>query len=764
MSRDIGYCMEKSVMKLESINIRRFRSIEAIELKDCDRFNVLIGKNNSGKSNILSAIDAFFHCIHNGSIVSLDPPIGKLIDFFERTVEFPIEVILCFLLQPDEKESLIQSIITEAPQMKNAIEGIVQSTMLAITTSIINVSHPRSYVSKITLKDSALTERNILSISKEAALELCSQQIDLRRLSRDSEKLSLMLRRMDAEDWRRFTREISAIERETPSIRTIIRRIAPIAEVGGDLLQRLEAAIVEPTYEEFSRATKALIDTMQEDIMPMREKRLKNKIDTFAGIESSIPKYVTNLLQKVSEVKVLYLKEQRKQIGKEEAERLLSLKVQRGGPKVLRNIQETIAALLGVQVDAFQGNLSSSISRNEPTAELDVDNFLVEVNGSGIREALSLVLDYEFKHPNILLIEEPEIHLHPALETSMMRYLKNISLDCQVFVTTHSTNFIDTAEMKNVYLVSKSSSTQVQLLDFEEAETQIPKELGIRLSSLFMFDRLVFVEGPSDAAIIREWASTLRVNLSQLNVGFITMGGARNFSHYAQRDVLSFLTKRRVKLLFLLDRDEREDTEIARLENALGDKASVKILKKREIENYLLCPRAVVEFIRLKKELASFGNGSDILVPTEAEVKRLIDEYAEKLKQITIDKQVARLTCRPVHPSLLLSFDDVQEIPITQKVIDENRCMIKRLEEVIGKVEEIYREKTVLVNNMWQSSKLDLVPGDHLLDLVCRHYNVRYKKELDGSRLAALMAENEIDWEIKEIIQIMGKGVPYSGN
>ena len=116
-------------------------------------------------------------------------------------------------------------------------------------------------------------------------------------------------------------------------------------------------------------------------------------------------------------------------------------------------------------------------------------------------------MDFEFQKPNVFLVEEPEIYLHPALETSMMRYLKTISASAQVFITTHSTNFLDTAEMKNVYLVSKAKSTQVQKLNFEEAEIQIPHELGIRLSSLFLFDRLVFVEGPSDEAILREWAA-----------------------------------------------------------------------------------------------------------------------------------------------------------------------------------------------------------------------------------------------------------------
>ncbi|GAA3100426.1 hypothetical protein GCM10020254_52400 [Streptomyces goshikiensis] len=93
----------------------------------------------------------------------------------------------------------------------------------------------------------------------------------------------------------------------------------------------------------------------------------------------------------------------------------------------------------------------------------------------------------------MMLVEEPEVHLHPALETALMQYLKNISKDCQVFLTTHSTNFLDVGSLRNVYMIRKSPDTQVQLLDVTEAEEAVPQELGIRLSSLFMFDRLIFL-------------------------------------------------------------------------------------------------------------------------------------------------------------------------------------------------------------------------------------------------------------------------------
>ena len=114
--------------------------------------------------------------------------------------------------------------------------------------------------------------------------------------------------------------------------------------------------------------------------------------------------------------------------------------MRRGGPEILRTIQETVSALMGVSIDAFRGDKAGRAG--EASAEFDVDNFLVQANGSGIKEALRVVLDYEFSKASILLVEEPEVHLHPALETAVMRYLKRVSSESQVFITTHSTNFL----------------------------------------------------------------------------------------------------------------------------------------------------------------------------------------------------------------------------------------------------------------------------------------------------------------------------------
>jgi hypothetical protein len=336
-----------------------------------------------------------------------------------------------------------------------------------------------------------------------------------------------------------------------------------------------------------------------------------------------------------------------------------------------------------------------------------------------------------------------------------MRYLKRISSTCQVFLTTHSTNFLDTADSKNQYLVSRAESTQVQLLDREEAEAQLPRELGIRLSSLFMYDRLVFVEGPTDEDVLREWASKLKVNFGQANVGFVHMGGVRNFTHFAAEATLSFLSKRQVKIWFLVDRDEKEASEVAKLKERVGAAGTVVIFQGRELENFLLCPRAIAEFIHLKRVLS--GNLAAGAAPTEAEVRNALDQCAEGLKQDTVDKRVAKLLCKPIYPSIKRGLEEQNAGSTTERIGKELERLIQELDSIKANAARVYEEQSSGVDNAWNSDKLSIVPGDELLDTVCRRYDVRFKKEFgDGVRLARLMRDDEIDTEIAEFIRLVG--------
>ena len=518
--------------------------------------------------------------------------------------------------------------------------------------------------------------------------------------------------------------------------------------------QLLDTAVQESTtYEEFRGALTEEVDTLARST-PISEKHQldQQSVGTFSGRESAIPNHVINLLRKLSEVKVLNVTDDRRPIGREEAQRLLNLKMQRGGQEPLNKIQAMVSALLGVRIDAFVGQ---QLTRSrEPLAELDVDDFVVQVNGSGIKEALRLLLDIEFQTPNLLLVEEPEIHLHPALETSMMRYLKEVSRDRQVFITTHSTNFLDTTDMKNIYLVSKTDSTFVQLLDQREVEEQVPLELGIRLSSLFIYDRLVFVESQTDEDIVRAWASTIDVNLNQSNVGFIHMGGARNLSYFAASSTLSFLAKRRVKMWFLIDRDEKDEHDITAIRERLGHDAVPLVLNKREIENYLIHPRILADQISLK---LTANRSRDRNEPDIEDIRVAIDKSAENLKKMTIFKRVTKRLCRPLYPNRSRVLEDLDGKTVEEKTIEEIEALEAKVDELKSTIADEIERQSQEVETLWNERPQDIVPGDLLIDMVYKNYGVRFHKERgDGVNIARMMTKSEIGPELEELINSIG--------
>jgi len=585
----------------------------------------------------------------------------------------------------------------------------------------------------------------LLEVPRAAASEIAGRLQQLGEAGRDLSILKRFLETSDVDDLARLR------ERRLPTP-------AMLRELSSERETEIRRALTRSEDAESARAAIRDVVGALQAVVADADDPLAESIGTFAGNVDRSPAYVEALLQRLSEVRLLHLADRRQQIGADEAEKLLQLKVSRGGGAVLRTIQDTVNTLLGVEIDAFQGQRPEpsrdSLRRltrlpAEPVAELDVDKFLVQANGSGIREALRLVLDVEFQKPEIILVEEPEVHLHPALEIAMMRHLQTVSRSAQIFLTTHSTNFLDTGDMRNVYLVSRPSGTRVQHVSLDEAEVELPKELGLRLSSVFMYDRLIFVEGTSDEAVLREFSKTLDLNLGQANVGFVVMGGSRNFTHYAAEATISLLAKRRVKSLFVLDRDEKASNEMEKLTHQLGDQAHLHVLECREIENYLVDPQALSVFMAEKAKRA----GLSIDVPSTEAVAAAIDEVAEDLKGLAVAKRVAAALCRPLYPdrrAFLSSWgDEGLAIAAARILADSGEHLRERQAEVESEVERAQAQ----VEADWPAQRLVLVPGHELLDGVARRYGLRFMKERDAAEVAALIPREKVSREVSELLE-----------
>ncbi|MGW2195770.1 AAA family ATPase [Streptosporangium sp. NPDC001682] len=626
-------------MQLVAVKIENFRSIRAATLDSCGELNVLIGRNNSGKSNVLVALNRFFKFCTRGVAASTNLPYLRIdTEVFERNKDLPAAITATFALAEGERISLREGIARESPQMRNALEAIPGDAL--IECKLVFRQSPRgiAYIGRIAFlsDDGAVEGRQIFKMPYEAASEIATRSQRVQSLKADSEGLSRTIF-IDPDEWRMLKDRNYRTPGSSPL--RYLKRI----EVSPDVMATADRLLNNSdSMEEFNTALRELSASLGEQSSRLAAEENKIGIQTFAGESKSVPGYVDAFMAMVSSCKVHYLTETRKPIGESEARRILNLKTSRGQDEILKRIQALVSDLLGVKIDAFTGDSPSQSTRKDagPAAEIDIDDFLIQVNGSGIREALRIILDYEFEQPKILLIEEPEVHLHPALEFAMLQYLKRIGGTCQVFLSTHSTNFLDTPEFENVYLVTREDATAVQLLHVEEAEEAIPHELGLRLSSIFMYERLVFVEGSTDERILRTLAATAGINFGQRSIGFITMGGARNFGYYANSEMISFLAKRRVQIHFLLDRDERTEEEIDRLRKLLGEHGQLWVLRRRELENYLLDAPTLIRFLQ------SRGVG-DV---SEEDIDRQIDEACNELLTVVVERAALFHAFRPLIP------------------------------------------------------------------------------------------------------------------
>ena len=167
--------------------------------------------------------------------------------------------------------------------------------------------------------------------------------------------------------------------------------------------------------------------------------------------------------------------------------------------QLYRNDSIEIKVKSEIAVNGLYGNVIPYI-RQEGT-----DN-LYPTSGEGRKKLLVysiyglLAENEEATKINLFLIEEPENHLHRALQLSLSRYLFNESDSKYLFLTTHSSLIL--AEMDQVNLVRIYNSNKINSASIFY---EVPKEyknlrlkLNKELSEAIFADRVLLVEGPSE--------------------------------------------------------------------------------------------------------------------------------------------------------------------------------------------------------------------------------------------------------------------------
>ena len=111
--------------------------------------------------------------------------------------------------------------------------------------------------------------------------------------------------------------------------------------------------------------------------------------------------------------------------------------------------------------------------------ESSTDRFSLNQSSSMVSELAPLILFLKYLvHPgDLLILEEPESHLHPAAQLQMARGIARlVNAGVQVLITTHSNDF--TGQINNLISMSNVSEDTWESLEFEPEECLQPDQVS----------------------------------------------------------------------------------------------------------------------------------------------------------------------------------------------------------------------------------------------------------------------------------------------
>lgn len=164
--------------------------------------------------------------------------------------------------------------------------------------------------------------------------------------------------------------------------------------------------------------------------------------------------------------------------------------------------------------------------------------YSVAAEASGLVNVISILAALFDESVEVLLIDEPEVSLHPQLQSYLLREMKNVvkKYNKTIIISTHSAEMIELNKASDLcnYIFFRKNTLPKQISpDAPELNSVKLKEFLLRMSLIynegFFAKKVLLIEGSSDMILCRYLCNRLDLNLDVAGTQIIPVEGKGQF-------------------------------------------------------------------------------------------------------------------------------------------------------------------------------------------------------------------------------------------
>jgi len=317
--------------------------------------------------------------------------------------------------------------------------------------------------------------------------------------------------------------------------------------------------------------------------------------------------------------------------------------------------------------------------------------------GSGFQQFVYLFGFIHLREPHVVLLDEPDTHLHGTLQSSLLGELgRLVEKGRQVLLATHSRELIRDASPEHILSLEESGARRLRVgFDVYDTLGRLGSLDPTQLPVIQAYQRVLVVEDEADRDLLfvfcgkslgpsvwQEVAKRLSICFAKGNPYKQPIARLRQ-----QLQQMIALEGRTLEAYVVADRDYYPDLSHL-LQNLPTEHLKWHVWSRAEIENYLLCPGAILRLLRGEHRQrvldepafeieyerlfeTSLDSANDHLVEAFAEYRRRLEE---KWDAATLSRK-AREYLREHWPNEKVALADAKGVvlPGIKRWLQENQ-------------------------------------------------------------------------------------------